>query len=310
MKIRAMQLSAALLAGLFFVTGSPVFAQDASLKTFPTYRAAAAAFVAAATANDDSALKEMLGAQALDLLSSGDATQDDNARQSFLKHYHEAHRFVRETPDKVVLTVGTTAWPLPFPIVRANGAWHFDAVEGAQELVYRRIGRNELDAIKVCRALAAAQKEYAAVGHDGNSPGVYAQHFRSDPGTESGLYWEAKEGEPESPAGSLVAEATSEGYDSARASGKPTPFHGYYYRILKAQGSHVRGGAKEYVADGKMTGGFAIVAYPAEYRGSGVMTFIVGTSGKVYQKDLGEKTEESAKEMTDYDPDGTWKLVQ
>ncbi len=301
-------LSRSIVATLAFV--APALAQDPGVKTYPTYRAAAAAFVAAEKAKDDAALKEILGPEAQGLLSSGDATADENSRVSFLKHYEEAHAFVRETPDKVTVTVGPTAWPLPFPIVRANGVWHFDAIEGAKELVYRRIGRNELDAIKVCQALYVAQKTYKATGHDGNPAGLYAQRFRSTPGTEDGLYWEAKDGEAISPAGSLVAEATNEGYDSARQSGKPTPFHGYYYRMLKSQGPHATGGAKEYVVDGKMSGGFAFVVYPAEYGASGVMTFLVGAHGTVYQKDLGQGTEEAAKAMTTYDPDSTWKAVR
>lgn len=290
---------------------SLVFArpQDAVVKTYPTYRAAAAAFVAAVKANDNAALKEILGAEAQGMLSSGDATADQNDRTSFLKHYEEAHSFVHQTEDKVLLTVGTTAWPLPFPIVRVDGAWHFDAVEGAKELMYRRIGQNELDAIKVSRALYAAQKEYAASGHDGNPAGAYAQRFRSAPGTENGLYWEAKEGEAESPAGVLVAQSTSEGYESSQQTGKPTPFHGYFFRILKAQGSNAPGGAKDYVKDGRMTGGFAILAFPAEYRASGVMTFITGPRGTVYQKDMGDGTAATAKDITAFDPDNSWKRV-
>jgi hypothetical protein len=290
---------------------SSVFArpQDAAVMTFPTYQEAAAAFLAAVKANDDAALKAMLGAEAQGMLSSGDATADENDRASFLKHYEEAHGFIHKTADEVSLTVGTTAWPLPFPIVKVGGAWHFDALEGAKELSYRRIGQNELDAIKVSRALYTAQKEYAASGHDGNPAGAYAQRFKSAPGTQSGLYWETKEGEPESPAGVLVAQSTSEGYESSQQTGKPTPFHGYFFRILKAQGPNAPGGAKDYVKDGRMTGGFAILAFPAEYRASGVMTFITGPRGRVYQKDLGEGTAESAREITAFDPDSSWKRV-
>jgi hypothetical protein len=289
---------------------SSVFArpQDAGVKTYPTYQAAAAAFVAAVKAKDDAALKEMLGAEAQGMLSSGDATADENDRVAFLKHYEEAHGFVRQTPDKVLLTVGSTAWPLPFPIVKADGVWHFDAVEGAKELSYRRIGQNELDAIRVVRALRVAQREYAATGHDGNPAGAYAQRYRSSPGKQDGLYWEAKEGEAESPAGVLVAEATSEGYESSQQTGKRTPFHGYFFRILKAQGSNAPGGAKDYVQDGRMTGGFAILAFPAEYGASGVMTFIAGPRGPVYQKDLGAGTAEAAKTIT-FNPDSSWKRV-
>ena len=302
---RHIRISVALLA----LALSPAFADEAAVKTFPSYKAAIAAFVAAVSANDEAAVTGIIGAKAQDLLASGDAVQDDNARKSFLARYHEAHSFVRKDPDKVLLTVGKSAWELPFPIVRVDGAWHFDADEGAQELVYRRIGQNELDSIKVCRALYAAQKSYATTSHDGNPSGLYAQHFRSEPGMENGLYWDAKPGEPESPAGALVAEATSEGYGAAQASGKPTPFHGYYYRIIKSQGAHARGGAKDYVQDGKMSGGFAIVAYPAEYRGSGVMTFIVSAGGRVYEKDLGESSEQQAKSMEVFDPDSSWKLA-
>jgi hypothetical protein len=304
------RLSRLIFAVLLIFVVPSALAQDAGVKTFPTYRAAATAFIAAVEANDDSALKEILGAQEKDLLSSGDATQDENERLAFLKHYRQAHSFIRKTPDSVILTVGSTAWPLPFPIVRAEGAWHFDALEGAKELAYRRIGQNELDAIRVCHALYAAQKTYAATAHDGNPAGAYAQRFSSEPGTQSGLYWETKEDEAESPAGSLVAEATSEGYGAAKQSGKRTPFHGYYYRMLKAQGANAVGGAKDYIKDGRMTGGFAFVAYPAEYEASGVMTFLVGPRGAVYQKDLGQTTDEIAKDLTAFDPDSTWKVVR
>jgi Protein of unknown function (DUF2950) len=297
----------AMLLGLAL---SPAFAEDAAEKTFPSYKAAIAAFVTAVSANDEVAVTGIIGAKAQDLLTSGDAVQDENARQSFLARYKEAHAFVRKNPDRVLLTVGKSAWELPFPIVRVDGAWRFDADEGAQELVYRRIGQNELDAIKVCRALYEAQKSYAAAAHDGNPSGLYAQHFRSDPGMQNGLYWDAKPGEPESPAGALVAQATSEGYGATPVSGKPTPFHGYYYRIIKSQGAHARGGAKEYVQDGKMNGGFAIVAYPAEYRGSGVMTFIVSARGRVYERDLSENSEQQATSLEVFDPDSSWKLTQ
>jgi hypothetical protein len=294
-----------IMAALVLATASvAAFAQDAAVKSFSTYQAAASAFVEAVKAQDNAALQQILGAKAQSLLSSGDATQDENGRKAFLKHYDEKHAFVHDSADKVTMTVGTNAWPLPFPIVRANGAWHFDAVEGAQELVYRRIGHNELDAIKVGKALYTAQKQYAAEGHDGNPAGAYAQRILSQPGKQDGLYYETKEGEPTSPAGSLVADAASEGYQTAKS-----PFHGYYFRILKAQGSHAPGGAKDYVKDGQMTGGFAIVAYPAEYKASGVMTFVVNSHGTVREKDLGETTADVAKAMTAYDPDSSWKVV-
>ncbi len=298
--------SGSILTAVVFVTAVVVaFAQDTGVKSFPTYQAAASAFVVAVKANDSVALKEILGAEAQGLLASGDPVQDENGRQSFLKRYDEKHAFVHDSADKVTLTIGANAWPLPFPIVKANGAWHFDAVAGAQEMMYRRIGHNELDAIKVCKALVTAQKEYAAAGHDGNPAGAYAQHIVSKAGTQNGLYWEAKEGEPTSPAGELVAYATSEGYSNKRS-----PFHGYYFRILRAQGPHAPGGAKDYVQDGQMTGGFAILAWPAEYKSSGVMTFVANKYGTVRQKDLGDNTADAAKAITAYDPDSTWTKVQ
>jgi hypothetical protein len=310
MRSRFQRLMGPIFALLLVCIASYAAGQDSVVKTFPTYRAAATALIAAIRANDEDALKQILGAREHELLSSGDAAQDENARLKFLERYDQAHAFIRKTPDEVILTVGSNAWPVPFPIVRADGEWHVDATEGAQEIAYRRIGRNELDTIRVCKALDAAQKQYAATSHDGVPAGAYAQRFRSESGTENGLYWEVKEGESQSPAGDLVAEATSEGHDSANPSGKPTPFHGYLYRILKAQGPHAAGGAKNYVVDGTMTGGFAFVAYPAEYRSSGVMTFLVGPHGVAYQKDLGEMTEEVAKGIAAFDPDSTWTVAR
>jgi Protein of unknown function (DUF2950) len=303
--------SRSIVATLLAFGAASVFAQDSQVKTFPTYRAAADAFVSAVKAKDNAALREILGGQAQDLLSSGDPTEDENGRIGFLKGYDKAHAFVHDSPNSVTMTIGASAWPLPFPIVKADGAWHFDAVKGAQELAFRRIGQNEIDAIKVCRALRDAQKVYAESGHDGNPAGAYAERIVSSPGKQNGLYWETKEGEADSPAGILVAGATSEGDDFQQA-GKRTPFHGYYYRVLKAQGEHAIGGAKDYIRDGKMTGGFAIVAWPAQYgpSGSGVMTFVIGRGGRVYQKDLGDGTEAAVKAMTAYDPDSSWKLAR
>jgi hypothetical protein len=305
------RLFGSVFAAAALLGASAIFAEDATTKTYPSYHAAAAALIAAVAAKDEAAEKEILGANALELLSSGDSTADEDSRLSFLKHYREAHGFVRETQDRVLLTIGPSGWMLPFPIVRADGGWHFDTAAGAQELTYRRIGRNELDAIQVCRALYAAQKAYAVNGHDDNPAGAYAQHFRSQPGTQTGLYWDVKEGEAESPAGSLVAEAASERERDgvAKQAGKPTPFHGYYYRILTAQGPHARGGAEDYIKDGRMTGGFAIVAYPAEYGASGVMSFLISRHGTVYQSDLGAATEQTAKAMTAFDPDSSWKVA-
>lgn len=300
------QLLGALLAFGVFAAGA-ASAQEPAVKTFTTYQAAAAAYIDAVKANDKSALSEILGAQALDLLSSGDAEIDAKSREAFLKAYANAHSFVHDAAGRVTITIGKSAWPIPMPIVRADGRWHFDAEAGAQELAYRRIGHNELDSIKVCLALRDAQRAYAAVGHDGDPAGAFAQRFLSESGKQNGLYWEVGEGEPESPAGVLVADAATERGNDSQSKGARAPFHGYYFRILKAQGEHAAGGAKDYVVDGKMTGGFAILAYPAEYGRSGVMTFMVANHGKVYQKDLGESTEETAKQMTAFDPDSSWR---
>jgi Protein of unknown function (DUF2950) len=278
------------------------------VKAFPTYQAAVDDLLAAVAGNDTVELKALLGPQAENLVDSGDATADENSRKDFLKSYYQRHGFIRESADKVVLTVGRSAWPLPFPIVKTSDTWRFDANEGARELIYRRIGQNELDAMKVSKALYQAQKDYAATGHDGNPPGLYAPRIVSAPGTANGLYWEAKEGEPESPAGSLIANAASEGYDVQH--GKPVPFHGYLYRVLRSQGPNAPGGEKDYIQDGKMIGGFAILAYPAEYKASGIMTFMISSHGVVRQRDLGEGTAEAVASIKAYDPDKSWKVVR
>ena len=220
--------------------------------------------------------------------------------------YETHHRLVRAGPGKLTLVVGKNEWPLPIPLVKDDGRWRFDSEDGARELLYRRIGSNELAAIKVARAIYQAQLQYVASGHDGQDKGLYAQRFRSKPGTQNGLYWPVAEGETPSPAGPLVADAEAEGYEG----GKRQPFYGYYFRILKSQGSHARGGAKDYVVDGKMTGGFAILAYPVEYGSSGVMSFLVDSHGAVYQADLGEATAEAAKAMKAFDPDRSWKRLE
>ncbi|MBS0578157.1 MAG: DUF2950 domain-containing protein [Proteobacteria bacterium] len=281
-----------------------------AVATFATAKDAADAFIAAVKANGSAALMQILGEKAADLLSTGDPALDEKSRLSFIKNYDAKHALVYESKDRVTLTVGTRAWPLPFPIVRTQGAWSFDAEAGAQELAYRRIGHNELDAMRVMRALADAQKTYAASAHDGNPAGAYAQRVRSKPGTQDGLYWPVGEDGITSPAGDLLAEAsTEETAEGTAPSGKPTPFHGYYYRVLRKQGEHAPGGARDYVIDGRMTGGFAILAWPAEYGRSGIMTFMLAQSGKLYQSDLGDVTGNVVKGLRTFDPDSTWRPV-
>lgn len=291
-----------LLAAWIVLAPTPSNAQDISQKTFATAQQAVDALIAANRRNDTGALSQIFGPEASALISSGDDTQDKNDRAHFVELYDAHHRLVPAGAAKMTLVVGKNEWPLPIPLVKSGGEWRFDSTNGAKELLYRRIGSNELAAIKVCQALRQAQLQYAAAGHDGNDPGAYAQRFRSEPGKQNGLYWPVTEGQPESPAGPLVADADAEGYEQ----GARHPYHGYYFRILKAQGPHAYGGAKDYVIDGKMTGGFAVLAYPAEYGASGVMTFMVTRRGTVYQKDLGDATVETAKGIKAFDPDSSW----
>jgi hypothetical protein len=197
------------------------------------------------------------------------------------------------------LYIGAHNWPWPIPLVNKGNSWYFDTEAGKKEILYRRIGRNEISTIRVCQELVAAQKEFYAAQHN-----EYAQKIFSDEGQHNGLYWKAADGEPQSPIGPLVASAVAQGYAKSQ-DGAPTPYRGYYYLILTRQGKNGPGGAKSYIVDGKMTGGFAIVAYPAEYRSSGVMTFIVGADGVVYENDLGKKTEGLAKAMKEYNPNSS-----
>jgi hypothetical protein len=291
-----------LLAAVIFVFPVRLYAQDTGQKTFETARQAVDALIAATRNNDINALNQILGADASTLISSGDETQDKNDRAHFVEMYDAHHRLVPTGTGKMTLVAGKNEWPLPIPLVKGNGTWRFDSADGAKELLYRRIGSDELAAIKVCQALRQAQLDYAKTGHDGNDPGIYARRFRSQPGTQNGLYWPVAEGEPASPAGPLVADADADGYEQ----GTRHPYHGYYFRILKAQGPHAPSGGKDYIVDGKMTGGFAILAYPAEYGASGVMTFLVSRRGTVFQKDLGDSTTQTAKAITTFDPDSSW----
>lgn len=281
-------------------------AADAAQKSFASPRAALAALLEANKSDNLTALNEILGPSASSLISSGDDTQDKNDRAQFVTLYEAHHRLQKSAPGTLTLLIGKNEWPLPIPLVKSGDQWRFDSDAGAKELLYRRIGANELAAIKVARALHQAQLDYAAGAHDGNPKGLYAQRFRSSPNKQDGLYWPVADGEAMSPAGPLVADAEAAGYET----GTRHPFHGYYFRILKSQGPHARGGAKEYVVDGKMSGGFAILAYPVEFGVSGVMSFLVSARGRVYEKDLGEGTTEAAQALSSFDPDPTWKALK
>ena len=286
----------------------PASAQTAGQQTFASADEAVNALVAALKTGDDAKVLVVLGSGAEPVISSGDPVADKAEKAAFLADYLEKSTLVPDDADTMVLEVGADEWPLPIPVVRRNGRWFFDTAAGAEEIVYRRIGRNELGAIDVCRGVVAAQQDYAADGHDGQPAGLYAQKLLSDPGRRNGLFWEPAAGEPASPGGPFLAKASAENY--VFKGGQPTPYHGYFYRLLTAQGPAAPGGAKSYLVDGGLVGGFALVAFPAEYRQSGVMTFIVGAAGVVYQKDLGPKTVDLSREMKEFNPDPSWAAVE
>lgn len=277
----------------------------AAQEAFKTADQAADALARAARSGDRNAVLTILGKDAADIVSSGDLVADSATRQAFLAAYDERHHIDTESDNKAVMIVGHDDFPFPIPIVRNGEGWRFDTAAGRLEILYRRIGRNEIDAIQACLAYVDAQNDYADKDH-GAGRGAYAQHIVSQPGTQDGLYWPAKTGEEESPLGALVAVATAEGY---KVGGARAPFHGYYYKILTRQGSNAPGGALDYVVNGKMIGGFALVAYPAEYGNSGVMTFLVNHAGAVFQKDLGPDTARIAERITSFNPDQTWKVI-
>ena len=281
--------------------------QAAQDNAFDTPDEAVAAFVTALEQYDMPRLKALLGPASEELLQSSDEVQDKGDREQFLSAYKAKHSLTDDGADRKILVVGNEDWPMPIPIVQRDGKWSFDGEAGIDELIFRRVGANELGAIDACRGLVAAQIEYAATGHDGDPPGIYALKLLSDDGLQNGLYWPVAEGEPPSPAGPFVAEAAGEGY--RRGAGASEPYHGYYYRLLYAQGPNANGGAREYFKDGLLTEGFAVIAWPADYGASGVMTFIVSQDGVVFQKDLGEDTATAAQAIQAFDPDSSWVAV-
>jgi hypothetical protein len=272
---------------------------------FATPEAAVAALVAALEKDDTAAMAKLLGPGTEDLLSSGDPVADKADRADFLASY-KARNSLAADGDKMLLTVGDNEWPMPIPLVQRDGKWVWDGAAGADEVIYRRVGENELGAIDVMYGYVNAQDTYASEGHDGDPAGIYALKLISDEGMQNGLYWPTAEGETPSPAGPFVASAAAEGY--ARGEGR-TPYHGYYYRMLYAQGPSANGGAREYFKDGVLTEGFAGIAWPADYGASGVMTFIVNQDGVVFQKDLGEDTASVVKTIQKFDPDSTWTAI-
>lgn len=277
-------------------------------QTFTSPEEAVKALVEALKSKDIKALEAIFGPGSKDLVSSGDPVSDGAGYDRFIERYEEKSRLQEESAEKNILYMGNDDWPFSIPIVKKDALWHFDTRAGRDEILARRIGRNELHTIQSCLAYVDAQREYALEDRAGEGLLEYAQKFISDPGKKNGLYWEVKAAEKPSPLGLLVAEAAQQGY--ARKKGTSSPYHGYYYRILKAQGKSAPGGAYDYMARGKMIGGFALVAYPAKYASSGIMTFIVNHDGVVYQKNLGPKTGTLAPAIKVFDPDATWEKVE
>ena len=282
--------------------------QETTTSGFDTPEAAVAAFVAALEKNDIARLQALLGPGSEELLDSGDAVQDAAGRAEFLAAYAAKHVLTDDGADRKVLVIGEQDWPMPIPLVKRDGKWVFDGEAGVDEMIYRRVGANELGAIAVSRGFVDAQIEYASEGRDDGPAGIYALKLVSDEGLHNGLYWPAAEGEPESPAGPFVAAAAEEGYRRAEGEAR-TPYHGYYYRMLYAQGANANGGARDYFKDGLLTQGFALVAWPADYGSSGVMTFIVNQDGVVFQKDLGEDTATAVESIQAFDPDSSWTAI-
>jgi len=275
-------------------------------QTFQTPEEAATALVNAAKSGDMKAIVTVLGPDGEDIVSSGDEVADAATRTKFVTAYDTKHEVAKQGDNKAVMVIGPDDFPLPIPIIRKDGQWRFDTAAGREEILFRRIGENELDAIQSALAYVDAQDEYAEKDRTGAGVNTYAQRIISQPGKKDGLYWPTSQGEEPSPLGELIAEATKQGY---RVGVGRTPFHGYYFKILTEQGPAAAGGELDYVVNGKMIGGFALVAYPAEYRNSGVMTFIVNHAGTVFQKDLGPNTTQLAERMTSFNPDKSWQAV-
>ncbi len=280
-----------------------------SISVFASQDDAGNALLAAAKSGDQNALLAIFGPDSKEVISSGDPVQDRNAAAAFVAGYDVMHRWRKLTDGAQILLVGADNFPFPIPLKKnGDGKWFFDTAAGKDEVLDRRIGRNELAIIDVCRAVVDAQAEYFTLPHDGEKTKQFAMKFISDPGKQNGLYWKSPDGQPASPLGPLAAYATADGYSVKQDA--HTPFHGYYFHLLTGQTDKAPGGAKNYIVDGKMTGGFAFVAYPAEYGNSGVMTFMINQDGVLLQKDLGKTTTQTVTAMTQFDPDPGWIIVE
>ena len=281
-----------------------ILAQQQGQKTFPSAEQASSALATAAKNNDEKAMLGILGPDAKTIISSGDDVEDAHARETFVEKYQQMHRLVGEPDGTTTLYIGAENWPTPIPLVSKGKSWYFDTDRGKKEILYRRIGENEVSTIRVCQELVAAEKEYYSTHHN-----EYAQKIMSAEGLRDGLYWKTDDSGFKSPIGPLVASAVAEGYRTTGDGAPPSPYRGYYYHILTRQVT-AQGAAKDYVSNGKMVSGFAFVAYPAEYKSSGVMTFIVNQDGIVYQKDLGKETALTGKTMKEYSPDSSWQKAE
>jgi hypothetical protein len=280
-----------------------------SISTFATPDDASNALIAAAKSGDQNAILTIFGPDAKDLLHSADPVADKNAVNAFVAGYDVMHRWRKMPDDGLILMVGADNFPFAIPLKKnPSGQWFFDTAAGKEEVLNRRIGRNELAIIAASGAVVNAQAEYFAHPHDGDNTKQFAVKFISDPGKQNGLYWKPADGQPASPLGPMAANAAAEGYSATPEA--HTAFHGYYFKMLSGQTNNAPGGAKDYAVDGKMTGGFALVAYPAEYGNSGVMTFIINQDGVLLEKNLGKTTTETATAMTKFDPDPTWTIVE
>jgi hypothetical protein len=294
------------IAGIMFNACSEAENKNGQ-KSFASPAEAVTALINAVKQDDTQELLAITGPEGEEIVSSGDDVADKADRARFVEAYEAMNRLDQEGPEIAILIVGEDEWPFPIPVVKAGEGWHFDVEAGKEELLNRRIGRNELNVIKVMNAYVDAQREYAGEDRDGDGVREFAQKFPSDEGKQDGLYWPVKEGEEMSPMGPFVAQAIKEGY--RKEDEGPTAYHGYYYKILKAQGASAPGGAYDYVVKDNMILGFGLVANPAEYGASGIMTCIINQQGIVYEKDLGEETETIVEGMEAYDPDETWKKV-
>jgi hypothetical protein len=288
----------------------PPAATNGQARAFASPEAATQALLAATKAKDKTAIHEIFGPQAHELLTSGDPVQDKAEFASFAKAIAQMCNLVRKGDDRIVLYIGAENWPFPIPLVKKDGRWFFDTAAGKDEIINRRIGEDEITAIGVCRTYVEAQREYASEDRAGDGVLKYAQKLMSTPGKKDGLYWEPAENEGLSPFGPLVAEAREEGYGQNHQKGRHQPFHGYLFKILTAQGAAAPGGPYNYIINGNMIAGFALIAYPAHWGESGIMTFIVNQNGMVYQCNLGEKSTDLAAAITEFNPDSQWTAVQ